>query len=198
MNSLLIEALTVGFLGSFLVAYFVFVVSRNFFGFSKGKQSRSKLAKKQTIFAEAQAAMDAEDFSQAGELLHNCFLLEYISGEESLQEKVHSHNFAVLERIINLSEITDGHIDNLSLIEGLLMSRLELARSYVDTMALIAKLKSRKKEKGSADWAVDEYSKKGKELKDQLLTNQHSIETQLKILFENLKKPRKEEGITFH
>ena len=94
-------------------------------------------------------------------------------------------------------------IDDLPIIEGLFVYRLELLRAYSETrqqqQLLRKKIQSEEGNKSNLSWAEEEFNKKNEDLVDKLQTNRRTLESKLESLYKIiLSKASRSDEITDH
>ncbi len=148
----------------------------------------------------AEQAIEDKKISTASTLLRDAFCLESGFAFSKEFEKLNTHNFSVLSRVVSLYEDTDIHLPNLPVVEELLQSRYDLMRAYIETTQtrIRIKLKDSEKQKSSPQWAFDEIDGKLKDLSEKLDTNRLSLISQIDSLFRSLRDSTDQTNIQYH
>lgn len=125
------------------------------------------------------------------------------SKDANFIENIHIHHMSALSRVVTLFDNADLRIDDLPIIEGLFVYRLELLRAYSETrqqqQLLRKKIQSEEGNKSNLSWAEEEFNKKNEDLVDKLQTNRRTLESKLESLYKIiLSKASRNDEITYH
>ncbi len=199
--STLIPAIIFGLVGVFIIVYTIKLFLSAIIGNPWNWLEQQKILKKERLLNEGDSFFQNEDNEKAISSWKGAFYLDRINSQVSNIDKSHNLNINLLGRLLSLSENKSAHIINLPVLEELFAERSELLHLHFETSATLKKLRLKKKgstSKKSPDWALQEFSKKHAEVKQQINENRDSLEAELKKLFDSLTQLSAAQDITYH
>jgi hypothetical protein len=183
-----------------VIAYFFYLVTSNINFNPRLFSERWKLRRKERLLEQADDQLEKGLVLRGCQLLRQAFCLDVVTHDVDLIERLQNHHLEILERVVAVSERTSAHLDNLPLVEGLIQSRSDLLRAYVEILQSKNTISRRRKEKGqdTPDWAVQEFSRKLKDIGDRISINRKSLDSQLNTLFASLGRSPETKEVTYH
>jgi len=193
----LIWTLIVGLVSCLVLLFLLKILLQAIFGDLRGFAEKIKLKRKEKIIKEVDIFIEKGILDTAFSRLRSCFFFDLATLDPNFIEKVNNHHMGILSRIVVIAEKRAKRLSNIAIIEDLLLSRCEMMRSRLEAFTSRQNL-LKKREKPVPEWAVGEYLRKLDEIKDRLITNQKSLESQLAQAFEEIVRDTASNEITYH
>ena len=198
----LISALLLGLVGLMAILFCLKLLFSGLLGPGGGLVQRARIRYREKLVEDADRLIGLGDLEAAGLLLRKAFYPEGAGSDLQLIERLSNLNLSILGRIVAIAEKRAQHIENLAIVEDLILSRAQLMRAVIEKKTLLQGARSAAAEHDPAarkpEWVKLQFARLYAEVKDRLDTNQRSLESQLDLLFDNLKRSDQAQQVPYH
>lgn len=193
MDTTLITAVILGAIAAAILIVGLWVVIGAFWSDLPGVFAKFVLKRRERVLEQADALIESRQIEPAIRVLRKNFCLDHITSNYAAVDQAVNLNLSILSRLIALSEQAGTHLENLAIVEDLIHTRGQLLKLHIDA------IKTRKKKRGGVpEWAASELSRKIEEILDTIMTNRHTLQSQINILFEAVKTSSANASVTYH
>ena len=196
----LISALLLGLVGLLAILFCLKLLASSLLGPGRGFVQRARIRYREKLAADADSFIGSGDLESAAALLRKAFYAEGVCRDMQLVDRLTSHHLSILERLLALAEKRSMHLENLAVLEDLILSRAHLMKALIEKKSLLRGERPMPagEDAETPEWARQQFARVYAELRDRLITNQRSLESQLGTLFDSLLRSHEVEQVTYH